>query len=126
MKKTFREIDERKGFKWEVEPDPDESSLALWHRSILDAQITDLDIGDLCRAVRQDMYTSELLPVVVRELDKDVLAGFLDDAELLKGTSKLSEAVWAKHLLLTQKMLNILRRDKELIAAQPRVVEYIE
>ena len=72
------------------------------------------------------MYTSELLPVVVRELDKEVLVGFLDDAELLKGTSRLSEAVWAKNLLLTQKMLNVLRRDKELIAAEPRAVEYVE
>ena len=53
-----------------------------------------------------------------------MLVGFLDDAELLKGTSKLSEAVWAKNLLLTQKMLNVLRRDKELIAAEPRAVEY--
>ncbi|CRM47042.1 hypothetical protein [Pseudomonas sp. 58 R 12] len=72
------------------------------------------------------MYTSELLPIVVRELDKEVLVGFLDDAELLKGTSKLSEAVWAKNLLLTQKMLNILRRDKELIAVEPRAVEYAQ
>ncbi|KAF2410983.1 contact-dependent growth inhibition system immunity protein [Pseudomonas antarctica] len=126
MRKTFREIDEGKGFKWEVEPDPDESALESWHRSILDTQITDLDIGDLCRAVRQDLYTPELLPVVVRELDKEVLVGFLDEAELLKGTSKLSEAIWAKNLLLTQKVLNILRRDKELIAAEPRAVEYVE
>lgn len=126
MKKTFREIDESKGFKWEVEPDPDESALESWHRSILDTPITELDTGDLCRSVRQDMYTSELLPVVVRELDKDVLVGFLDDAELLKGTSKLSQAVWAKNLLLAQKMLNILRRDKELIAAEYRAIEYIE
>ncbi len=70
------------------------------------------------------MYTSELLPVLVRELDKAVLVGFLDDAELLKGVSKLSEAVWAENLLLTQKMLDILRRDKELIALEPRAVEY--
>ncbi|WP_455885227.1 contact-dependent growth inhibition system immunity protein [Pseudomonas spelaei] len=126
MKKTFRQIDESNGFKWEVEPDPDESALESWHRSILDTPITELDIGDLCRSARQDMYTSELLPIVVRELDKEVLVGFLDDAELLKGISKLSEAVWAKNLLLTQKMLNILRRDKELIAVEPRAVEYAQ
>ena len=126
MKKTFRQIDESNGFKWEVEPDSDESALESWHRSNLDTPINELEIGDLCRSVRQDMYTSELLPIVVRELDKEVLVGFLDDAELLKGTSKLSEAVWAKNLLLTQKMLNILRRDKELIAAEPRAVEYVE
>ncbi|WGT27061.1 contact-dependent growth inhibition system immunity protein [Pseudomonas marginalis] len=122
MKKTFRSIDESKGLIWQVEPNL--STLELWHMSILDKQITDLEIGDLCRAVRQNLYTAELLPVVVSELDKDVLTGFLDDAELLKATSELSGRVWEHDLVQARKMLSILQRDEKLIAEEPPAVEW--
>lgn len=122
MKKTFREIDKSKGFEWELGPDP--SSLELWHMSILDTPTTELEIGDLCRAVRQEMYISELLPVVVSELDKEVLVGYWDDAELLKLTSELSGSVWGQCLVLAKKMLDILRRDRELIAEDSCAVTY--
>lgn len=122
MKKTFREIDESKGFKWELGPDP--SSLELWHMSILDTPTTELEIGDLCRAVRQGMYISELLPLVLSELDKDVLVGYWDDAELLKATSELSTSVWGKYLAGAKKMLDILRRDNESVAGDSYAVFY--
>ena len=122
MKKTFREIDKSKGVEWELGPDP--SSLELWHMSILDTPTTELEIGDLCRAVRQEMYISELLPVVVSELDKEVLVGYWDDAELLKLTSELSGSVWGQCLVLAKKMLDILRRDRELIADDSCAVTY--
>lgn len=122
MKKTFRDIDESRGFKWELGPDP--SALELWHMSILDTPITELEIGDLCRAVRQDMYISELLPLVVSELDKDVLVGYWDDAELLRLTSELPGSVWGQCFVLTKKMLDILCRDKELLAQDTCAVAY--
>jgi len=122
MKKTFRDIDESKGFKWELGPDP--SALELWHMSILDTPISELEIGGLCRAVRQEMYISRLLPMVVSELDKDVLVGYWDDAELLKLISELSGSVWGQYAVLAEKMLDILSRNKEVLAEDLSAVAY--
>ncbi|WP_408634278.1 hypothetical protein [Pseudomonas asplenii] len=74
--------------------------------------------------MRQDICTSELLPIAVSELDKDVLIGFMNDAELLSGVCRLPLRYWKDNSLLAQKMLAILKRDEGLIAADSDAVGF--
>ncbi|MGY2235670.1 contact-dependent growth inhibition system immunity protein [Pseudomonas gingeri] len=65
------------GFQSESEQEP--SALGLWFDSVRDVPIEEFENGDLCRAVRQDICTSELLPIAVRIL-ADNLRKVLSDA----------------------------------------------
>lgn len=62
--------------------------------------------------------------MVVSELDKDVLVGYWDDAELLKLTSELSGSVWGQYAVRAEKMLDILSRNKEVLAEDLSAVAY--
>lgn len=122
MGKTFRSIcTELYG---PLQPEQEPSALGMWFDSVCDVPIEELEIEDLCRAVRQDICISHLLPIAISELDKDVLVGFMIDAELLSGVRGLPLKYWRIDPLLAQKMLAILIREKELIASDPDAVGF--
>lgn len=68
-----------------------ESSLEEWFERILDMPIEDLEVEDVCRAIRQKICIDQLLPKILTILKEDPLAGEFYDGELISSLSTITE-----------------------------------
>ncbi|QIA03874.1 contact-dependent growth inhibition system immunity protein [Pseudomonas fluorescens] len=75
----------------------DGCSLDEWYVSVRDVPINELAVGDICRALRQELFTRYVLPVAVALLSDDVLAGDRYDGELLVALAGLNEVHWREN-----------------------------
>lgn len=66
------------------------SSLDEWFSSILDVPIDELEVGDVARAIRQDIFLTEVLPKAEDILRKDPLAGEDYDGQLISSIATLN------------------------------------
>lgn len=66
------------------------SSLDEWFSSILDVPIDELEVGDVARAIRQDIFLAEILPKAEIILRKDPLAGEDYDGQLISSIASLN------------------------------------
>ncbi|MCP1517056.1 hypothetical protein J2Y74_001366 [Pseudomonas migulae] len=121
MKKTFRSVAKENNSSWQ--PEAEMSSLTQWYLSIRDIPLEDLQMEDLCRAVRQELFISDLLPIVVSTLEKDLLSGFIDDGELLEAVSRLSPHYWSGNIILAKKMMSLLLEGEDDLAVDPNAVK---
>ncbi|MFZ4833466.1 contact-dependent growth inhibition system immunity protein [Rouxiella sp. Mn2063] len=83
---TFRELMGNKKSATELSQ---QSPLELWFESVLDVPIDSLAIGDLCKAVRQEVFIEHLIPNVLNVLTEDPLAGEYYDGELITALSTI-------------------------------------
>jgi hypothetical protein len=83
---TFSDAERAAGFTY-VRP-ADMSKLEAWYDSRRDVPFEALTMDDLCIACRQDVYVGELQPRIVRDLADDLLAGHVDEGELLRSFAK--------------------------------------
>ncbi|MGY1446349.1 contact-dependent growth inhibition system immunity protein [Pseudomonas chlororaphis] len=120
MRKTFRSIAASMGSKWEPESEP--SSLTLWYLSVRDIPIEELGLEDICRALRQDLFSLELLPIAIDVLSKDPLSGFFDDGELLVLINGLPSSYWSGNELLVRKLLSVFVNSEPLLSEEPEIL----
>ena len=66
------------------------SSLDEWFSSILDIPIDELDVGDVARAIRQDIFLAEVLPKAEVILRKNPLSGEDYDGQLISSIASLN------------------------------------
>lgn len=71
----------------------EDSSLTSWYKEIREVPIEELEIGDICRAIRQELFLPYVLPVAFRTAIDDVTAGELYDGELLAALAVLPASV---------------------------------
>lgn len=95
------------------------SRFDVWYERVSDTPIEDLAVGDLCRAVRQQLHLEHVLPVALRHLAVDPLAGEKYDGELAFAVTALSAQFWAEHVALAVQIAAALERalpspDREL------------
>lgn len=92
---TFRDLEKESPVDWQSEDNP--SSLTEWYLSVRDTPIDLLDLGDVCRALRQNLFVSEVLPIAVALLGDDVLAGDRYDGELIAALAGLDAKYWKEN-----------------------------
>lgn len=95
---------------------PPTSALGDWYLSIRDKDIMELKDEDLSRACRQGLFPAALVPLVLRRLEEDPLAGDMYDGEMLASLTGVPSDYWGdnpaarralRHLLeLTRSELN--------------------
>lgn len=73
-----------------------DSSLMQWYRAVRDIDISEFEIGDLCKAVRQKIYIYEIFPFCISALEMDVLVGDDYDGQLLSSLTSLNKDDWRK------------------------------
>ena len=123
----FRDL-EKKG-RWLPEENP--SSLTKWYLSVRDIPLDMLDVGDVCRALRQNLFVSEVLPIAVALLEDDVLAGELYDGELIVALAGLNAGYWQENKNLAHKAVNALgeagklSKDVELLRDVSALVDFL-
>lgn len=66
------------------------SSLDEWFSDILDVPLENLSVGDLARAIRQDLFLAEILPKAEIILKQDPLAGEDYDGQLISSIATLT------------------------------------
>lgn len=66
------------------------SSLDEWFNSVLDVPFDKLDVGDIARAIRQDLFLADILPIAEVILRNDPLAGDDYDGQLISSIASLN------------------------------------
>ncbi|WP_312999077.1 contact-dependent growth inhibition system immunity protein [Leclercia sp.] len=65
------------------------SSLDEWFSRVLDVPVDQLTVGDVAKAIRQDIFLDEVLPKAESILKTDPLAGEYYDGELISSIATL-------------------------------------
>jgi len=78
------------------------SSLDAWYDEKRDVPINELEVSDLCRACRQEIFLEHVLPVALERLKTDNLAGSLYDGELAVSVSMVPLSFWCRNKKLTK------------------------
>ena len=65
--------------------------LEAWFESVLDVPIEDLEVEDICRAIRQKICIDQLLPKILTVLTEDPFTGKFYDGELIAALSTIAE-----------------------------------
>ncbi|MGG5217605.1 MULTISPECIES: contact-dependent growth inhibition system immunity protein [Rahnella] len=84
---TFRDRLMAKGCNYEPNA---RSSLDEWFSSIVDVPLDKLDVGDIARAIRQNLFLGDVLPRAEAILQGDPLAGDDYDGQLISSIASLS------------------------------------
>jgi hypothetical protein len=76
---------------------PPASALEEWYRDRNDVKIAELDVEDLARACRQNLYDEEIVPCCLLKLEQEPLAGDMYEGELVKALAGVSANYWRTH-----------------------------
>lgn len=91
------------------------SALECWYRRMRDIPIERFEIGDLARACRQGEYAEHVVPIALRRLEEDPLAGSMDEAELVIAVGSLPLSSWCKSAEARAAWLRVLDSAVEQI-----------
>lgn len=94
---TFAMLDHEKGI-----PDPlpaagEEYPLPAWYRAIRETPIEELGLEDMCKACRQQIHVEHVVPIALRVLQSEPLAGEMYDGELLASLKSIPPDYWPAH-----------------------------
>ncbi|KAF6658487.1 hypothetical protein HFD91_13675 [Enterobacteriaceae bacterium EKM102V] len=68
------------------------SSLDEWFSGVLDVSLDELEVGDVARAIRQELFLEEILPIAEVILRQDPLAGEDYDGQLISSIASLNSS----------------------------------
>jgi|GEM_PF-1878126 hypothetical protein len=92
---TFALLDRKRGVP---EPAPSEEyPLPAWYRSVRELPLDELGIEDISKAVRQNIHLEQVVPLALRRLESEPLAGEMYDGELLVSLKSVPLEYWSKH-----------------------------
>jgi hypothetical protein len=94
---SFARLDKEKGFP---EPPPasgDEFPLPAWYRLIRDVPLDELGIEDISQALRQNIHLEHVVPLALKRLQLEPLAGEMYEGELLASFKSVPADYWPKH-----------------------------
>ena len=95
--KTFMSLDrEMNSHPVSIDLD-DELPLPTWYRSIMETPLSQLEVGDLSKAIRQNIHLMHVVPFAVDHLVRDPVAGDVYDGELLCSMASIPSHYWAEH-----------------------------
>ncbi len=112
---SFADLDELKGIPPLEPKSGEEFPLPKWYRSIYRKPLCDLSVEDLCKACRQGIHCEGVVPLVVKRLEAEPLAGEMFEGELLVSLSAISNEYWAAHTKAGRKAEALINRVMELI-----------
>lgn len=89
------------GDKWPLEE---------WYDSVRQLPITQLSVGDLAKACRQNVWIEQVVPVAVEVLKNDPQAGELYDGELVVALKSIPAAHWPEHRAVANTLQQIIEQ----------------
>lgn len=94
---SFATLDKAKGVDPLLPQQGEEMPLPAWYRSVYYTPVDELSIEDLCKAARQGLHVEVIIPLVIRRLREDPLAGEMFDGELLASLRNAGLDYWQAH-----------------------------
>ncbi|MGF6668780.1 contact-dependent growth inhibition system immunity protein [Pseudomonas monsensis] len=109
---TFREVENKYSVAWS--PEDPMSSLSEWYLSVRDTDFDNLEVGDVCRALRQDLFIADLLTIATRFLSEDVLTGDRYDGELISALADIKADYWVVNVQAARDTIDALVRVSDV------------
>ena len=103
---TFREMEMAEGLLPSSEVI--HTSLTRWYERIRCVPLSAFGIEDLCRSVRQVLYPEYVVPVAVKAVEEDPLAGELYEGELVHAFESIPDGFWREHRQLAARLLAVM------------------
>lgn len=94
---TFATLDREKGVPEPGLASDNEYPLAAWYRSIREVPLDQLGLEDIAKATRQQVHIEHVVPLALRLLQADPLAGEMYDGELLVSLKSVPSHYWSKN-----------------------------
>ena len=94
---TFAILDMRKGFAKLPPSTEEEYPLPAWYRAVSETHLDELGLEDICKACRQQVHLEHVVPLALRILKKESLAGEMYDGELLVSLKSAPLDYWPAH-----------------------------
>ena len=94
---TFAMLDRLEGFDEGHRTPADDYPLQVWYRNVRETPIENLSLADIARASRQQIHIDQVVPVALRFLQQEPLAGDLYDGELLVSLKSVPAGYWKTH-----------------------------
>src|SRR5579885_3320983 len=114
-KLTFALLDREQGVPEPPAVSKEDHSLPAWYKSIREVPLDELSIGDIGRAIRQNIHLGHVVPLALHRLLSEPLAGDMYDGELLASLKSVPREYWANHetdrLSLKSAMEMLLRQE---------------
>ena len=104
--KTFREMEMAKGLVPSSEVI--HTSLTDWYERIRYVPLSMFGIEDLCRSLRQVLYPEHVVPIAVRAIEEDPLAGDMYEGELACAFRAIPGGFWREHRQLAARLLAVM------------------
>ncbi len=80
---SFARLVKEKGFPEPAQASGDDFPLPAWYRSIRDVPLDELRIEDISKALRQNIHLEQVIPLALKRLQMEPLAGEMYQGELL-------------------------------------------
>jgi hypothetical protein len=94
---SFAVLDKEKGLSVLPAASEEEYPLPAWYRSVREMPIDELTVEDISKAVRQNVHLEHVVPLALRVLESEPLAGELYDGELLVSLKAVPTQYWLQH-----------------------------
>jgi len=94
---TFAVLDYERGIP-DLPPASDEEyPLPAWYRVVRETPLEQLGVEDICKACRQQIHLVHTVPIALRLLQSEPLAGEMYDGELLASLKSVPPDYWRSH-----------------------------
>ena len=98
---SFFDLERAAGQKYEP-AEGDKWPLEDWYAKVRQIPITQMSVGDLATACRQEIWIAQVIPVVIEVLKDDPCAGELYDGELVVALKLIPAEFWTQHPALAR------------------------
>jgi hypothetical protein len=95
-----------------------EFPLPAWYRAIQKVPLESLSIENIAKACRQQIHLDHVVPIALRRLQSDPLAGYMYDGELFASLKSVPQEHWREYKHDTVKLREIIkniRTSKKII-----------
>jgi hypothetical protein len=93
---TFAGLDRAKGVSELPPATSEEYPLPAWYRAVREIPLEQLGVEDICKACRQQIHLEHIVPVALRMLESNALAGEMYDGELLVSLKSVPTEYWRR------------------------------
>jgi hypothetical protein len=94
---TFAILDRQKGFANLPPAKDEEYPLPAWYRAVCETPLDELGLEGICKACRQQIHLEHVVPLALRILKAEPLAGEMYDGELLVSLKSVPLDYWPAH-----------------------------
>jgi hypothetical protein len=94
---TFALLDRERGVPELAPAFGREYPFPAWYRSVREVPLNELSVEDISKAIRQSIHLEHVVPLALRRLEAEPLAGEMYDGELLVSLKSVPLDYWPKH-----------------------------